>query len=136
MFCDGGLFACSVCGALEGATPTECPGTQMDTDTVDLVYAGDMDFVQGAWRPQPSPYSPPGVQMLYYLILWMATTHAFKVRPELINCTRCGVRHYLIGSPSDHPREAIGNTAPAAMSDDPSHDQPIRNLYTKEQHDN
>ena len=28
-FCDGGLFACKVCGCAEGATTDDCPGVQL-----------------------------------------------------------------------------------------------------------
>lgn len=45
MFCDGGLFACSVCSSFEGATTTECPGRQMTPEERDAVYAGDIDFI-------------------------------------------------------------------------------------------
>lgn len=50
-FCEGGLFACSVCGAFEGATPTECPGWQMPYDLSDAVYEGLADYRGGRWLP-------------------------------------------------------------------------------------
>lgn len=49
-FCDGGLFACSVCGSAEGATTTHCPGGRMAADQIDAVYAGTLDYRDGAWR--------------------------------------------------------------------------------------
>lgn len=47
--CDGGLEVCSVCGGAEGALPTECPGTRMNADLQDRVYAGLADFKDGKW---------------------------------------------------------------------------------------
>lgn len=49
MFCDGGLFACDVCGSLEGATTTQCPGVAMTAEQVDEVYAGRLDYRDGRW---------------------------------------------------------------------------------------
>ncbi len=57
-FCDGGLFACSVCGAFEGATTTDCLGEKVDGDTWDRVYDGDLDFRDGEWVDEGSPHSP------------------------------------------------------------------------------
>jgi hypothetical protein len=54
MFCDGGLFLCDVCGSFEGATTTECPGCRMTPRESDAVYAGRLDFIDGAWKPQAS----------------------------------------------------------------------------------
>lgn len=54
MFCDGGLFACSVCDSFEGATTTECPGREMTQEEMDRVYAGTLDFRDGAWVNAPS----------------------------------------------------------------------------------
>ena len=50
MFCDGGLSACSVCGAFEGMWPDECPGSQMTGAVGDAVYNGQMNFREGEWR--------------------------------------------------------------------------------------
>lgn len=58
MFCEGGLFGCQVCGGLEGAMPTECPGRQMTTDESDRVYAGNLDFVDGRWQHAISRATP------------------------------------------------------------------------------
>lgn len=49
-FCAGGLFACSVCGAFEGATPDECPGVKMTEMQTDQVYAGVLNYRAGEWR--------------------------------------------------------------------------------------
>mgnify|MGYP001616490052 FL=1 len=54
MFCDGGLFRCVVCDSFEGATTTHCPGKRMSQIEIDLVYAGDLDYVDGAWVPRAS----------------------------------------------------------------------------------
>lgn len=50
MFCDGGLSACDVCGAFEGATPTHCPGEEMTEAQREEVYAGTLNFRDGMWR--------------------------------------------------------------------------------------
>lgn len=50
MICDGGLFLCGVCGGAEGSLPSECPGERMTTAQEEAVYAGRLDFRQGAWR--------------------------------------------------------------------------------------
>jgi hypothetical protein len=60
MFCDGGLFACSVCSSFEGATTTECPGRDMTPEERDAVYAGDLDFINGQWANTPSMHTPYG----------------------------------------------------------------------------
>lgn len=58
MFCDGGLFACARCGSFEGATTTQCPGEQMTADQVDAVYAGTLDYRDGAWAQACSRHTP------------------------------------------------------------------------------
>jgi len=50
MFCEGGLFACKVCGSFEGATTTHCPGERMTAEQSEAVYAGTLDYRDGAWR--------------------------------------------------------------------------------------
>jgi len=52
MFCDGGLFACDVCGAFEGATPDECPGERMRADQSDAVYRGKLNYRDGGWHEE------------------------------------------------------------------------------------
>lgn len=52
MFCDGGLSACTVCGGFEGTLTEHCAGNKLPEFTLDKVYAGELDFVNGAWvRP-------------------------------------------------------------------------------------
>jgi hypothetical protein len=46
-FCDGGLFACVVCGGFEGSLPTDCPGEKMGEAREEEVYAGAIDFREG-----------------------------------------------------------------------------------------
>lgn len=58
MFCDGGLFACAICGALEGATPTDCPGVSMTPEQIDAIYAGELDYRCGEWLAACSPHTP------------------------------------------------------------------------------
>lgn len=64
MFCDGGLTACSVCGAFEGAWTTDCPKIKVSGDLWDLVYEGKRDYVAGQWLAQPSLGSPTGRRMV------------------------------------------------------------------------
>jgi hypothetical protein len=63
-FCDGGLFACTECGAFEGAMTTHCPGYQVDGVTWDEVYAGKKDFRFGKWIDRPSRYPPSSYPLL------------------------------------------------------------------------
>ena len=66
MFCAGGLFACDVCGAFEGATTTQCPGYRVSKDWWDEVYHCKLDYRNGHWVAQPSWYCPGG----YYNWAW------------------------------------------------------------------
>lgn len=50
MFCAGGLSACTVCGAFEGAWPDQCPGAPMTSQQSDAVYAGTLNYRDGAWH--------------------------------------------------------------------------------------
>lgn len=66
MFCDGGLFKCDTCNSFEGATTTDCPGVKMCQDQIDAVYAGTLDYRNGAWIAAPSGscgshYGMPGL---------------------------------------------------------------------------
>lgn len=54
MWCEGGLFGCSVCASFEGATTTDCPGVRMTQAQIDAVYAGTLDFRAGQWVNAPS----------------------------------------------------------------------------------
>jgi hypothetical protein len=61
--CGGGcnlctLAVCKVCGLLEGALTTDCPGVDCWNERNEDVYAGRIDFVDGAWVEQCSWYSP------------------------------------------------------------------------------
>jgi len=47
--CEGGLIQCTICGGAEGSLPKHCPGTKMTPDQEESVYAGRLDFVDGAW---------------------------------------------------------------------------------------
>jgi hypothetical protein len=55
-FCEGGLFACDVCGGFEGAATTDCPGRTVHL--ADEVYAGRLDYRAGCWVAGPSLWSP------------------------------------------------------------------------------
>lgn len=57
-WCDGGLWACSVCNSFEGATTSECPGERMSYEVSEAVYDGHLDFVDGEWKWQCSPHTP------------------------------------------------------------------------------
>lgn len=48
-FCEGGLFACSVCDGYEGQLTTECSGKKQTQWTLDEVYAAKRDFINGEW---------------------------------------------------------------------------------------
>jgi hypothetical protein len=56
MFCDGGLFACDVCGSFDGYSTTDCPGRKIHD--IDAVYAGRLDYRAGTWVAGPSLYTP------------------------------------------------------------------------------
>jgi hypothetical protein len=56
---DGGLSLCKVCGGLEGALTTDCPGVRMPHDTEKSVYEGEIDYLEGkGWVHQASKHSP------------------------------------------------------------------------------
>jgi hypothetical protein len=61
MFCAGGLWGCSVCMGLEGSMPSECPGTKMSYERAQEVYLGEIDFRNGQWVNEPSPFSTKGI---------------------------------------------------------------------------
>lgn len=46
-FCEGGLFACTVCRGFEGSLPTDCPGVVMTEELQNVVYAGNADYRDG-----------------------------------------------------------------------------------------
>lgn len=66
MICDGGLALCKVCGGIEGALPSECPGTKMTSIQIEHVYAGDIDFRNGAWIEGVSRNCPKYYRMYQY----------------------------------------------------------------------
>jgi hypothetical protein len=45
--CEGGLAWCVVCGGAESCLPTECPGSRMTGRQLDLISAGNLDYVNG-----------------------------------------------------------------------------------------
>lgn len=45
----GGLGVCKVCHCYEGSLATHCPGTPVSAAQQDLIYAGTLDYVDGAW---------------------------------------------------------------------------------------
>jgi hypothetical protein len=56
---DGGLALCKVCGELEGALPTDCPGEKNSHERGQEIYRGEIDFIAGkGWVEQPSKNSP------------------------------------------------------------------------------
>lgn len=46
-YCGGGLADCVVCHGAEGALTTDCPGESIAQETLDRVYAGEIDFREG-----------------------------------------------------------------------------------------
>jgi hypothetical protein len=58
MFCDGGLFACRVCGLTEGCLTTHCPGYQCFKEMNQDIYEGRIDFRDGSLINKCSPHSP------------------------------------------------------------------------------
>lgn len=46
-----GIEGCNTCGGAEGDMPTHCPGSRMPLGRAEEVYAGRIDFLDGAWRP-------------------------------------------------------------------------------------
>jgi len=54
MLCEGGLFLCSICGALEGALLPKCPGRRLTMDEHDVNYRHYCDytgpFVGSRWH--------------------------------------------------------------------------------------
>jgi hypothetical protein len=64
MFCDGGLSACTVCDAFEGAWPDECPGERMTYRQSDEVYAGRLNFRDGQWHAECCRIRRPADEVL------------------------------------------------------------------------
>lgn len=62
MFCDGGLWACTICCGLEGSMPSTCPGQRMTHEQTRAVYAGTLDYRNGQWTEGvPSRFCPKGL---------------------------------------------------------------------------
>lgn len=91
IFCDGGLFACTICGSFEGATTSECPGKEMSDGVRDSVYAGKLDYRGGAWIAEPSPHTPNGRRQ-----------HHPHDNPPMIDTHRCdlGDGHHIMNDGS------------------------------------
>jgi len=47
MFCDGGLFSCTLCNGFEGTLTTDCPLSPMSQKQSNAVYAGTLDYREG-----------------------------------------------------------------------------------------
>ena len=58
ILCDGGLALCDVCRCLEGALATECPERPTTQEEERAIYAGTLDYRQGAWGQTSSVNSP------------------------------------------------------------------------------
>ena len=57
--CEGGLFICDVCCLLEGSLTTQCPGVESFKEHNEAIYAGDLDYRDGAWHfGECSKHSP------------------------------------------------------------------------------
>lgn len=48
---EDGLHHCKVCGGAEGSLTIHCPGTKLPAETDEAVYAGLIEYVDGAWVP-------------------------------------------------------------------------------------
>lgn len=57
-FCAGGLYACSVCGCIEGSMASMCPGRRLTTEEEEMIYAGDVDYNWGQWWVSSGPNFP------------------------------------------------------------------------------
>ena len=49
-YTEGGLASCEICHGAEGSLPTQCPNAPMSHWESQRVYAGQIDFQDGAWR--------------------------------------------------------------------------------------
>src|SRR5262249_13524984 len=48
-FCQGGLFACDVCGLCEGELTSECSGSHVSQDASAKCYNGTLNYICGEW---------------------------------------------------------------------------------------
>lgn len=46
---EDGLVHCKKCNGAEGSLPTHCPGETMSGEDEELVFAGQLDFIDGNW---------------------------------------------------------------------------------------
>lgn len=54
-FCEGGLYACTVCGGMEGTLTTDCCGRRLTADEEDRIYnQHKLNFRDGQWREEDS----------------------------------------------------------------------------------
>ena len=61
MFCDGGLFHCTVCNGFEGSLTTDCCGRKITPEEEDEIYKkGTLDFVNGEWVHMAPDLNAPG----------------------------------------------------------------------------
>ena len=67
MFCDGGLFACTVCNSFEGATVDDCPGEPMTYEQREAVYAGNLNYRAGKWREECCQIRRPAYDLDAYM---------------------------------------------------------------------
>ncbi len=44
------LAVCKVCNGAEGTLPTDCPGEWLSESLADAIYAGNLDYIGGAWK--------------------------------------------------------------------------------------
>lgn len=67
-FCDGGLFACTVCEGLEGSVPTDCPGRAMTEAESDGVHRGEIDYRAelGGWVTRSNREWPHSILKEYH----------------------------------------------------------------------
>lgn len=100
--CDGGLSVCVVCLSCEGGLTTECPGEPVDMKRVSLVYTGQLDFVDGAWRARASEHSPDGArQMAGLLSGYFKEVEGAKDTDGLISTWiewRCDIKKFSAGA--------------------------------------
>jgi hypothetical protein len=55
MFCDGGLFHCTVCNGFEGTLTTECCGRKLTEEEEHRIYnEGNLDYKGGEWVGEPN----------------------------------------------------------------------------------
>ncbi len=53
-FCNGELFKCTVCNAIEGELTTDCPGRSLTEIESQLIYnLGVLDFIGKNWILKP-----------------------------------------------------------------------------------